>query len=189
MFGRLGALAVGRVALLAPAAAELYPKFTLTGQAGLVSTALQTLLSSGSRQYSGAAALDWPIFDGGRSRADIGVAREQRRQAELAYRGALLAALRDVEDALSRDAADQAQGQSLRESLQASDRTLTIARQSYQVGLVDFSDVLNAQAAVLNTQDQLAQNDAALRRDLASLYKALGGGWSEQGDTTARKGP
>ncbi len=165
------------------ATAELYPKFNLTGSAGLVSTALKTLLSSASRQYSGAAAIDWPILDGGRSRADIRIAGEQRRQAELAYRGAMLAALRDVEDALSRYAADQDQGQSLRQSLQASDRALTIARQSYQVGLVDFSDVLGAQAAVLNTQDQLAQNDAALCRDLASLYKALGGGWSAQDPT------
>ena len=164
-------------AQIGAATSELYPKFTLTGSAGLVSTALKTLLSSASRQYSGAAAIDWPILDGGRSRADIRIAREQHRQAELAYRGAMLAALSDVEDSLSRYAADQTQGQSLRQSLDASQRALIIARQSYQVGLVDFSDVLGAQASVLNTQDQIAQNEAALCRDLASLYKALGGGW------------
>ena len=39
--------------------------------------------------------------------------------------------------------------------------------------------MLNAEAAVLTAQDQIAQNDATLSRDVASLYKALGGGWTE----------
>jgi len=171
------------------ATAELYPKFTLTGSAGLVSTALSSLISSASRQYSGTAAINWPLLDGGRAHADIKVAREQARQAELAYRNATLMALKDVEDALTRYAADQAQGQSLRQSLEASQRALTISQQRYQVGLVDYSDVLNSEAGVLSAQDQIAQTDASLSRDLVSLYKALGGGWDAhdlEGEAPAR---
>jgi NodT family efflux transporter outer membrane factor (OMF) lipoprotein len=159
------------------ATAELYPSITITGSADLVSTALKTLLEWSSRQYSIAGAVKWPLLDGGKARADIGMAREEYAQALAAYQGAVLAALRDVEDALSRCAADQAQGQSLARALQSSRNAETIARQEYAVGLVDYSDVLNGQAAVLTAEDQIAQNDAALSRDTASLYKALGGGW------------
>lgn len=160
------------------ATAELYPQITLTGSADLVSTSLKTLLRWSSRQYSIAGAMNWPLLDGGKAHADVAVAKEQYAQALLAYRNAFLGALRDVEDALSRCAADQDQGQSLARSLRAAAEAQTIAGQQYSVGLVDYSDVLNAEAAVLTAQDQIAQNDAALSRDVASLYKALGGGWS-----------
>ncbi len=160
------------------ATAELYPNITLTGSADLVSTSLKTLLRWSSRQYSIAGAVNWPLLDGGKAHADIGAAKEAYAQALLAYQNALISALRDVEDALSRSAADQTQGQSLARSLQSAVNAETVAKQQYSVGLVDYSDVLSAQAAVLTAQDQIAQNDAALSRDVASLYKALGGGWS-----------
>ncbi|HEY1619201.1 MAG TPA: efflux transporter outer membrane subunit, partial [Streptosporangiaceae bacterium] len=159
------------------ATAERYPSITITGSADLVSTALKTLLEWSSRQYSIAGAVNWPLLNGGKTRADIGVAKEQYAQALAAYRNAVLVALRDVEDALSRCAADQAQGQSLDRALQSARNAETIARQEYAVGLVDYSDVLNGQAAVLTAEDQIAQNDAALSKDVASLYKAVGGGW------------
>ncbi len=81
-------------ARIGAAVAERYPKFDLTGSADLVSTALKTLLSAASRQYMIAGAVDLPLLDGGKARADIGVATEQHRQAELAYRKAMLAACR-----------------------------------------------------------------------------------------------
>ena len=51
----------------------------------------------------------------------------------------------------------------------------------YDSGLVDHSAVLDAQASALSTRDQLAQSDGMLRRNIVSLYKALGGGWSNPG--------
>jgi outer membrane protein TolC len=39
--------------------------------------------------------------------------------------------------------------------------------------------VLTAQGTVLDAQNQLAQSDGSLDRDLVSLYKALGGGWKQ----------
>jgi outer membrane protein, multidrug efflux system len=37
--------------------------------------------------------------------------------------------------------------------------------------------VLDGQQTLLQTQNSLAQSDVRLRQDMASLYKALGGGW------------
>ena len=48
------------------AVADLYPRFSLTAAPALVSTALASLLEWGSRSFSAGAALDWPLFDGGR---------------------------------------------------------------------------------------------------------------------------
>jgi NodT family efflux transporter outer membrane factor (OMF) lipoprotein len=56
------------------ATADLYPRISLTAAPALVSTALASLLDWGSRSYSIGASLLWPLFDGGKARANIAVA-------------------------------------------------------------------------------------------------------------------
>ena len=60
--------------------------------------------------------------------------------------------------------------------------SVTIAGQQYQAGLTNYVNVLTAQSSELEASDQLAQSKEALAADLASLYKALGGGWREDDD-------
>jgi outer membrane protein TolC len=48
------------------------------------------------------------------------------------------------------------------------------------VGLVSFINVLQAENALLASQDQLTQSNAQVATDLVSIYKALGGGWSTE---------
>jgi len=159
------------------ATAELYPSISLTGAFSFVSTALKNLLSLSSRQYSGDAALRWPLLDGGRIRANIAVTKEQRAQAALTYRKTVLAALRDVEDALGFYAGEQQRNRALRRARDSGRAAVAVTQRQYQAGLADFSNVLNAQAALLNAENQLAQSDGAIDHDLVVLYEALGGGW------------
>ena len=84
------------------ATADLYPRFSLSAAPALVSTALASLLEWGSRSFTAGAAIDWPLFNGGRT------PRQHRRrqcrpaeQALIAYRKTILVALQDVEDALA----------------------------------------------------------------------------------------
>jgi|tagenome__1003787_1003787.scaffolds.fasta_scaffold20989195_5 multidrug efflux system outer membrane protein len=161
------------------AVADLYPRFSLTAAAALVSTALASLLTWGSRSYSVGAALDWPIFNGGRTRGIIAVANARRDQALIAYRKAVLGALQDVEDALSRSDGDRRQLASLEDALRSAARAEDIARTRYRGGLVIYSDVLVAQARRLSLENQVIETQGALARDIVALFKALGGGWPE----------
>jgi len=52
-----------------------------------------------------------------------------------------------------------------------------LARDQYQAGLVDFSNVLIVQRSLLSFQDELAQSEGAVVSNLVRLYKAFGGGW------------
>jgi NodT family efflux transporter outer membrane factor (OMF) lipoprotein len=161
------------------AVADLYPRFSLTAAPALVSTALASLLEWGSRSYSIGAPLDWPIFNGHRTRANIAVANARQEQALIAYRKTVLTALQDVEDALSRTDADRSQLADLEQALGTAARAEDIARTRYGGGLVTYSDVLLAQAQRLKLEDQVIQTRGALARDTAALFKALGGGWPE----------
>jgi NodT family efflux transporter outer membrane factor (OMF) lipoprotein len=159
------------------AVADLFPKLSLSGTLDLVSLDLAHLLEASSRQSSIAAALSWPILAGGQVRANIRLRKEQNLQALYGYRKAVLTALQDVEDSLTRYADERRRNQALRRALADAHSAREIAGGQYQAGLIDFTSVLSAQEAELRTRAQLTQSDADLCGDLASIYKALGGGW------------
>ena len=62
--------------------------------------------------------------------------------------------------------------------MDAARNSLKIAQDQYRTGFVTFVNVLNAETALLNAEDQLTQSDAQVATDLVAIYKALGGGWS-----------
>ncbi|MDB5448221.1 MAG: Efflux transporter, outer rane factor lipoprotein NodT family [Phenylobacterium sp.] len=170
---------------LAAASAEIgvqeanrYPKVNLLGLASLAGTALGGLFAQQNLSSAGVGAVSLPIFDGGRIRAQIGTAKEEKTQALIAYRTTVLGAFRDVEDALARYRADDRRRTALAASVMAAGNNLTIAQDQRRVGLFNAANALQAEAVLLNSRDQLAQADAQRLSDLVSLYKALGGGWT-----------
>ena len=169
------------------ATADLYPKFSLTAAPALVSTALASLLEWGSRSYSAGAALDWPIANGGRTRANIEASKAVQQQALIGYRKSVLTALKDVEDALGNIDNDRREAAGLEAARASASRAEQIARDRYQGGLATFSDVLQAQASRISLEGQLTEARGKLDRDTVALFKALGGGWPElaQGGATS----
>lgn len=162
------------------AVADLFPRISLTAAPALVSTALGSLLEWGSRSFTAGAAIDWPLFDGGRRRANVEVRNARQEQALIAYRKAVLTALKDVEDALARIDADRRQIADLEQALASSRRAVDIARTRSRGGLVPGDEPLIAEARRIKLEDQLTEARGALARDTVALAKALGGGWAEQ---------
>lgn len=169
----------GATADIGVAVADLYPMFNLTGAAQLISTSLATLLTRDSLQLNGMAGISFPILDWGRRHAKVDEQRAIAEQAYLSYRKTVLSALRDVEDALIRVDTERRRNAILRGGVRDADRAVAAVRAKYDSGLVDLGPVLDAQASALSDRDQLAQSDGMLGRDIASLYKAMGGGWSD----------
>lgn len=170
------------------AVADLYPRFSLTAAPALVSTALASLLEWGSRAFTLSAAVDWPILNGGRTRANIAVANARQEQSLIAYRKSVLTALQDVEDSLSRTEGDRDQLAKLERALASAQRAEDLARARYRGGLVTLSDVLVAQGRRLSLENQVIETKGALARDTVSLFKALGGGWPELAQRDAASG-
>ena len=167
------------------AAADLYPSFSLTGTVDLVSGSLSKLLSSASFQPAVTAGLIAPLLDGGRRRATVDLKQSQAQQALLAYQGAVLAALKDVEDALTRLSADHSRDDQLSAAEAAARDALATIRVQRNAGLAAELNVLAAQTVLLNATDALIQARAATDQDTVALYKALGGGWSARDASAA----
>ncbi len=168
--------------------ASLYPRFNIRAIGpAFASTTTAGLFDPDRAASLGYGMIQWPVFQGGRIRANIRSARAQADAAYLNYRQTILGALRNVEDVLARYQADQQRIVALRRSVASAENSQTIAEQQFQVGLVTFLNVLQAQATVLNARNQMVQADGQLAQDLTSLYTALGGGWSADGGALLRK--
>lgn len=161
------------------AVANLYPKINLIGAASFAGSSLGNLFSADNFGTAGIASIMWPVFQGGRIRAGVRSSEEAQMQAYFAWRKAVLSALQDVEDALARYADEQRHERALVESERAAASSEAIARQQYTAGLVTFVNVLTAEVARESARDQLIQSREALALDLGTIYKSLGGGWTE----------
>lgn len=170
--------AQGRVAT---ADAARYPSFRLGGSLGL--NAL-TLGSLGSSALIGSllGSVSLPLLDGGSARAQVRAQEAALEQARASYRGTVLAALKDVEDALLALRGNRERSARLQEAADAATQAATLARQRYASGLVDFQTVLETQRSQLGAQDSLAGANAELAADHVRLFKALGGGWRPDSD-------
>jgi multidrug efflux system outer membrane protein len=160
------------------AEAAFYPSIRLTGSFGYQSKELGDLVSAPARLYNFGPSISLPIFEGGRNKANLAGAKAQVDESLATFRGRMLQALREVDDALAelqgRAAVVDAQNRTLASSGQA----LTVAKSRYDKGAVSYLDVTEAERTPLATERALAQLRGAQWAATAQLVKALGGGWT-----------
>jgi outer membrane protein, multidrug efflux system len=163
------------------ARAAFFPRISLTGSAGTASSTLTGLFKSGSGTWSFAPSISLPIFDGGANRANLKVA-EVDQQIQLAtYEKTLQTAFREVADALAarRTLAERmAAQQSL---VAATARSFELSQALFKSGGGGYLDVLDAQRALYAAQQNLIDLQRVEQVNRLTLYKVLGGGWSEDG--------
>ncbi|HWX20527.1 MAG TPA: efflux transporter outer membrane subunit [Candidatus Binatia bacterium] len=163
------------------ATADLFPRFFLTGAAGLQSLNASDFFDAGSRFWSIGPSLRWPVFAAGRIRQNIKVQNARQEQSLIRYEQTVLTSLEEVENALVACGKEQEHHQALIQSEAANRRAVELADQRYRSGLVDFLNVLETQGSLLAVQDDLARSERTTDQNLVRLYKALGGGW--EGET------
>jgi NodT family efflux transporter outer membrane factor (OMF) lipoprotein len=171
-----------QTARIGVATSDLYPKFRLDGSIGLESLTLEHLPEWASRIFSIGPSASWNLFDAGAIRRNIEVQNARQEQALIAYQETVLSALEEVENSLVAFARQQDRLEALTRATEAAQQADRVARDRYGAGLVDFSNVLDAQQALLSLQDEEAQSRGAVTAELIRLYKALGGGWKPGDD-------
>jgi len=158
------------------ARANLYPRLLLTADAGFASSQLATLLHGPNATLSIGAALLAPIFQGDRIQALSDRAVERYEELLRQYHQTILAALRDVENALValERAAEREAAQA--EEIVHARRAFELAQVRYESGLTDAINLLTAQSAMLGSENAFIQTRQTRFGALVGLYKALGGG-------------
>ncbi|WP_040124009.1 efflux transporter outer membrane subunit [Paraburkholderia xenovorans] len=179
------------------ARAAFFPRITLTGAVGSTSTDLQNLFASGSGAWIFTPNISLPIFDAGRNRSNLELAKAREGEAVAQYEETIQDAFRDVADALSARVWLATQVQAETDTLVAQSERARLARQRYDNGATPFLEVLDAQRDLLDARQQLIQTRRALLTSRVALYAALGGGVQDAdpapppsaADITLKQGP
>jgi NodT family efflux transporter outer membrane factor (OMF) lipoprotein len=164
-------------ATIGMAKADFYPRISLNGSAGFQSLQLSNLADWASGQFVVGPSITLPIFEGGRLKGTLHLREAQQQEAAIVYKHTVLQAWREVDDALVVYDAEQRRRDRLKTVVSLNQRALSIARQRYKAGAVDFLDVLNVQKQLLDAQSNLEQSKADADANLIALCKVLGGGW------------
>ena len=165
---------------VAVARAVLLPNVSLSLVAGQVAPGLTGLTSAPAAFVQAGLSASQVIFDGGARKK--GVALSEARRAELIekYAGTVLAALRDVENALVGIQKTQDKAQWL-DANRAQARQLSILmRQMLERGGLDFAQLIQIQNAVYTAEDAAITGRFDRILSQIELYKSLGGGMSTQ---------
>jgi NodT family efflux transporter outer membrane factor (OMF) lipoprotein len=173
-------------AKLGQAKAQLFPSITLGAFGGLQATHAGDLLDWASRFWVGGAQVSIPIFEGGKLKAQIRTADAQMREAALQYRGTVLSAYHDANDAITAYAQEQRHAAALARQLADARRSRDLMRERWQSGLVSLIEVLDAQRQLHQAELQALQSRVAASTDLVALYKALGGDWDPAAHSARR---
>jgi NodT family efflux transporter outer membrane factor (OMF) lipoprotein len=160
------------------ATADLFPTVALSGALG----------AQGGPRSSSAIPVTWigslgpsltmPVLDFGALDAQIEIADLQTHEALVAYKQAILVAVRQVDDAGTSYRAQLERLKSLDRALKAARDATEIATQRYDRGLTDFLNVLDAERQQFDLEARHVATRQKAADDLVALYKALGGGWS-----------
>jgi len=159
------------------AKAQFYPNVNLAALIGVQSVTYSKLLDPDSGIPSAGAAVQLPLFDGGRLRANLGVKDADYDLAVERYNQTLLDAVREVVSGLKSLRSVGIQNNEAELGLGAAEEAYGIAVARYRAGLGNYLQVLAAETQVLeqrNLRADLRYRELDLSID---LIRALGGGF------------
>ena len=161
------------------ARANYFPRISLTGSVGSASTELSGLFKSGSFGWTFAPQAVLPLFDLGRIGAGVDSARAGRDIAVAQYERSIQTAFREVADALAGQATFSEQLRAQRAVAVAEQDRFNLSDLRYKSGAASYLDLLDAQRSLFLAQQLAVQANLQRLQNQVTLYRVLGGGWSE----------
>ena len=164
------------------AKAKFYPNINLVAFAGVSGLNIGRLLNGNSLTGGFGPAISLPVFNGGILRGNLRVQTASYDIAVESYNEAVIGAFQEVADRVASLHSLQRQLERTDEALDSAQRAYTLAEQGYRGGLVDYLNVLNAEAELLAEQRVRALIVAQQLLAHTGLMKALGGGYRQSRD-------
>ncbi|MEE3623326.1 efflux transporter outer membrane subunit [Nitrospirillum sp. BR 11752] len=162
---------------------QMLPSVTLNASTGVEAATLAHLVNAPTLLFSLGGNLAQSLFSGGRLEGQVRQAEGRHRELAEDYRKAALSALSDVESAVYSIDRYQDQYSLQKDAVAQSQRAFELAEDRYKGGLTDLQTLLDTQRTLLSTQDTLAQVKLSRVQASVSLFKALGGGWQDDGSS------
>jgi multidrug efflux system outer membrane protein len=161
--------------------AQLYPDLNIMANFGYSGDTVEEIFQQDETEmYLAIMSLAQPIFRGGQIRAQIDAA--EARYAELAanYAGTVLAAMREVEDALISERMLQTQLKHARVQFREAGAAESLSKQRYERGVEGILTVLESERRRRISEQEVTILKGRIWTNRVNLFLALGGDWDYQ---------
>ncbi|MCA9394794.1 MAG: efflux transporter outer membrane subunit [Candidatus Omnitrophica bacterium] len=159
------------------AEAAFFPRVTLSASGGVRSVEFDNLGEWESRFWAVGPEVEWPIFSGGRNKANLNASESEYLGTVEDYRQTVLEAIGDVETSMSNINYYQEQAKVQYSVLTSSRETAKLSISRYREGLVTFLEVIDAERSRLDAELQATQILSQRLLATVQLIKSIGGGW------------
>jgi NodT family efflux transporter outer membrane factor (OMF) lipoprotein len=159
------------------AEADFYPRLGVNGFIGYAADDLRGLFDA--RNLTGwiIPSFQWNVLNYGRITNNVRAQDARFQAATLQYQQAVLAAGREVEDALVQFLQAQRQARFLERTVADAQRSVALVTKQFEGGTTDFNRVYTTQSQLVTQQDQLAATRGNIAQYLIQVYRSIGGGW------------
>jgi multidrug efflux system outer membrane protein len=157
--------------------AQLYPAIRLDASVGLQSGEINDLFRVDQYFLNLVGGLLQPIFQGGRLRANVGVAEARFQAFAAAYVRTVLTAFKEVQTSLVNLEKQGERYELLRRQLASAQGSVDFQLRSFQRGVGDYLEYLDARQNLASTETNLATAERALAEARLTVHRALGGAW------------
>ena len=162
------------------ATGNFLPRFSLTGDLGVISRDLNQLFTGPARIWGIGPGVTVPIFTAGRNLGNLEATEARQRQALIQYEQTILQSFQEVEDSLIAYQKAREVRTQLEKLVGFNNKAVDLSQIQYEEGLIDYLNVLDAQRRLFESEIDLARTQRFQLVSLVQLYKALGGGWSPE---------
>lgn len=161
------------------ARAAFFPRISLTAALGTASAALSGLFGGGSEAWLFQPVLKLPLFDSGRTQANLDVAEARKVGAVADYEKTIQQAFRETADALAARTTYREQLTALEANLNASRARFERVKARQQTGIANYLEVLEANRDTFVSEQLVISTRRQVLGAQVAVYKALGGGEGE----------
>jgi len=168
-------------AAIGVAEAARLPNITLSANLGTMAKLFSKLLTPGYGFWSFGGAASETLFDAGALANKEQAARDTYDVAAAQYRKTVLAAFREVADALHALQSDAEALNAKKSADQAASESLTLTQAQFKAGAIGSAELLLAEQAMQQARAAYVKAQAQRYADTAALFAALGGGWWNRG--------
>lgn len=159
------------------ARAQFFPQLSISASGGVGGNSLSSIFSPDGKTIYGLGSLAQPLFEGGKLRGQLNIAKSTQLEDVYAYQKTIATALHDVSNALIALNKQRAYREQQEKLVAAAQDSTNLARLRYQGGATAYLEVLTADTSLYTAQLNLVSAQQAEALTLVQLYTALGGGW------------
>lgn len=157
---------------------QLYPSVNLSAVFGYISYSGHSLITSNKKNYGYVPSLTTPIWHWKQLTNNVKLQEHVKNEMLLNYNEAMLTALAELKNAITTVEHSYNLNKHKNISLNKMQNIMSLTKEKYKNGLVDFTDMANAEQNLLSAQTEYADSNAKILQNLISFYKATGGGYN-----------